>query len=182
MNKSIVILDLLILATVAYFTWYMATDYQTFYGRAHMPFVLWIIDAIDLFIHEGGHFVFGLMGRFIYFMGGSLTQVVLPSLAVWVFLKSGYRTLIMTLYWLGHNLVNVSVYIGDAPYRRLPLISDSAIHDWHWIFSRIGDMNLAGPVSSTLLTLGIAACSGAVITAGYFLVSDFKFTFLSEIS
>ncbi|MCL4539553.1 MAG: hypothetical protein M1378_08145 [Bacteroidetes bacterium] len=182
MNKSIILIDLLVLAAVAYFSWYLATDYQTFYGRAHMPFVLWIIDTIDLFIHEGGHFVFGFMGRMIYFMGGSLMQIVLPSLAVWVFLKSGYRTLVGTLYWLGHNLVNVSVYIGDAPYRRLPLISNSAIHDWNWIFNHIGDMSLAGPVSSVVFVLGVVACAGAVIAAGYFLINDFWQAFLTEIA
>lgn len=180
MNKSIIILDLIVLAAVAYFTWYMATDYQTFYGRAHMPVVLWIIDTIDLFIHEGGHFVFGFMGRMIYFMGGSLMQIVLPALAVWVFLKSGFRTLIGTLYWLGHNLINVSVYIGDAPYRRLPLISSGAIHDWNWIFNHIGNMDLAAPVSTAVLAAGIAVCLGSVITAGYFLIRDFRDTFLVE--
>lgn len=180
MNKSILLLDLIALAVVAYFTWYMAIDYQTFYGRAHMPFALWVIDTIDLFIHEGGHFFFGFMGRLIYFMGGSLMQIVLPGLAVWVFLKSGFRTLIGTLYWLGHNLINVSVYIGDAPYKRLQLISDSAIHDWNWIFNHLGDLQLAAPVSTTVYVLGIVACGGAVITAGYFLASDFREIFLAE--
>ncbi len=180
MNKSIVVLDLLVLAAVAYFSWYMATDYQTFAGRAHMPFVLWVIDTIDLFIHEGGHFFFGFMGRLIYFMGGSLMQIVLPSLAIWVFLKSGFRSLIGTLYWLGHNLINVSVYIGDAPYRRLPLISDSAIHDWNWIFNRLGDMQMVAPVSTTVFVCGVVTCAGAVLTAGFFLVSDIRETFFLE--
>ena len=180
LNRLIVLLDILVLAVVAYFTWFLATDYQTFHGRAHIPFVMWVIDTIDLFIHEGGHFFFGFMGRLIYFMGGSLMQVVLPSLAIWVFLKSGYRTLIGTLYWLGQNLVNVSVYIGDAPYRRLPLISDSAIHDWNWIFWHIGNMGLAEPVSSVVLVLGLISCCGAIITAGYFIVQDFRETFLLE--
>ncbi len=167
-------LDIILIAIVGYFTWYMATDYQTFQGRSHMPFVLWVIDTIDLFIHEGGHFFFGFMGRMIYFMGGSLMQVVLPSLTIWVFLKSGFRTLIGTLYWLGHNMINVSVYIGDAPYKRLPLISDSAIHDWNWIFTHAGMMDSAVTISCIVLVLGIISCSGAVGTAVYFLVVDVK--------
>ncbi len=173
-------LDIVLLAVVVYFTWFLAIGYQTFYGRAHMPFALWVIDTIDLFIHEGGHFFFGFMGRMIYFMGGSMMQVVLPSLAVWVFLKSGLRTLTGTLYWLGQNLVNVSIYIGDAPYRRLPLISDSAIHDWDWIFNHVGNMALAEPVSRIVNLLGITSCLGAISVAGYFLVKDVKYTFLSE--
>lgn len=178
MNKLIVLADIFLVAVVAYLTWFLAADYQTFQGRAHLPFIIWTVDIIDLFIHEGGHFVFGFLGRMIYFMGGSLMQVVLPSLAVWVFLKSGFRTLIGTLYWLGQNLVNVSVYIGDAPYKRLPLISSGAIHDWNWIFNHLGNMGLARPVSATVFTLGIASCCGAIIVAAYFLVRDFKEAYL----
>ncbi|HEY9166733.1 MAG TPA: hypothetical protein VIS48_11285 [Candidatus Kryptonia bacterium] len=181
MNKFIIIiLDVIVVAIVAYFSWFLATDYQTFQGRFHLPFVLWVIDTVDLFIHEGGHFFFGFMGRMIYFMGGSLMQIVLPSLAVWVFLKSGYRTLIATLYWLGQNLVNVSVYIGDAPYKRLPLISDSAIHDWNWIFNQAGMMNEAGTISGIVLVLGIISCCGAVVTALFFLEADVRAAFSAE--
>lgn len=180
MSKVTVLVDILILAAVAYFSLYLATDYQTFSGRAHMPIVIWIIDTVDLFIHEGGHFFFGFMGRLIYFMGGSLMQIILPALSVWVFLKSGFRTLIATLYWLGQNLINVSVYIADAPYKRLPLISDAAIHDWNWVFNHIGNMELAAPVSSVVFVIGVIACCCATITAGYFLVTDFREVFNTE--
>lgn len=152
----------------------MSIDYQTFYGRAHMPFILWTIDTVDLFIHEGGHFFFWFFGRMIYFMGGSLMQIVLPLLTIYVLLKTSLRSLIGTLYWLGHNMINVSVYIGDAPYKRLRLISDSAIHDWNWIFTHAGMMDSAGAISTIVLVLGIMSCCGAIITAIYFLVADIR--------
>lgn len=181
MNKLIIVLDIVLIAIVGYFTWFMATDYQTFHGRYHMPFVLWIIDTIDLFIHEGGHFFFGFMGRMIYFMGGSLMQIVLPSLTVYVFLKSSFRSLIGTLYWLGHNMINVSVYIGDAPYKRLPLLGGSdSIHDWNWIFNQAGMMDSAETISGIVLTLGIVSCCGAVGTAVYFLVRDVREAILAS--
>lgn len=182
MDKSLVLIDILVLAAVGHLTSYLATDCQTSFGRAHMSFVMWIIDTVDLFIHEGGHFFFGFMGRFIYFVGGSLMQIVLPSIAVYIFLKSGYRTLIVTLYWLGHNLASVSVYIGDATYKKLPLVSNSAINDWNRVFGHVDNMNLAGQIPYVVFVLGIVACSGGVITAGYFIAKDFKETFLLEIS
>ena len=144
-----------------------------------MPFVLWVIDTIDLFIHEGGHFFFGFFGRMIYFMGGSLMQIVLPSLAVYVFLKSSLRSLTGTLYWLGHNLINVSIYIGDAPYKRLRLISDSAIHDWNWIFTQAHMMDSAETISKIVLVLGVISCCGAVGFAVYFFVKDIRETVVS---
>ena len=178
MNKLVILLDIILVAIVGYSTWFMATSYQTYYGRTHLPFFLWTIDTIDLYIHEGGHFFFGFMGHMIYFMGGSLMQIALPSLAIYVFLKSSFRSLIGTLYWLGHNMINVSVYIGDAAYKRLHLISDSAIHDWNWIFNHAGLMNSAGTISSIVLALGIFSCGGAVGTAVYFLIIDIRETIL----
>ena len=180
MNKLIIVLDIVLIAAVGYCTWFMATDYQTIQGRAHMPFVLWTIDIIDLFIHEGGHFFFGFMGRMIYFMGGSLMQIVLPSLTIYVFIKTSLRSLIGTLYWLGHNLINVSVYIGDAPYRRLPLLGGSdSIHDWNWIFNHAGMMDSAETVSVIVFTLGVVSCCGAAGAAVYFLVRDIREAVLS---
>jgi hypothetical protein len=180
LNRLIIVLDIALIAMVGYFTWFMATDYQTFQGRYHLPFVLWTIDAVDLFIHEGGHFFFGFMGRMIYFMGGSLMQIFLPSLAIYVFLKSSVRSLMGTLYWLGHNLINVSVYMGDAPYKRLPLLGGSgSIHDWNWIFNKAGMMRSAETVSGVVLVLGIIACCGAVGTAVYFLIRDTREVILS---
>jgi len=145
-----------------------------------MPFVLWVIDTIDLFIHEGGHFFFSFFGTFIYIMGGSLMQVVLPSLSIYVFLKSSSRSLIGTLYWLGHNMINVSVYMGDAPYRRLPLLGgDKSGHDWYQIFNRVGMMDSAEAISSVVLVVGIISCCSAIGTAVYFLVKDIREAVLS---
>jgi len=142
---------------------------------------LWTIDIIDLFIHEGGHFFFGFFGRFIYIMGGSLMQIVLPSLAIYVFLKSSFRSLIGTLYWLGHNMINVSLYIGDAPYRRLPLITgDKNSHDWYQIFNMIGSMDSAETISGIVFAIGVIACCGAIGTGIYFLVRDIREAILSS--
>ena len=116
-------LYLLCLTFIIYFTVFLAIDYQTFVGRNHMPFALWIIDTIDLFIHEAGHAVFSIFGRVLYFLGGSLFQVIIPITAAVVFARNNRRSLLFTLYWTGHSLVNVSVYIADAPYQRLQLIS-----------------------------------------------------------
>ena len=49
-----------------------------------------LLDNIDLVIHEAGHFFFSFFGKFIYTLGGTLMQVILPS--VIVFLSSGTIT------------------------------------------------------------------------------------------
>ena len=40
------------------------------------------IDYLNLLIHEGGHGVFSIFGKFIYTLGGSLMQIIIPSIFI----------------------------------------------------------------------------------------------------
>jgi hypothetical protein len=152
------ILYFFFLVVLTYFTVFLATDYQTFPGRNHMPFAMWTIDMIDLFIHEAGHLVFRLFGQVLYFMGGSLFQIIIPVVTAVVFGRSNFRSLMFTLYWIGQSMVNVSVYIGDAPYQQLHLISRHALHDWHWLMVELNLMDDIETIASVVNVLGILTC------------------------
>ncbi|MCU0365459.1 MAG: hypothetical protein MUE93_07320 [Ignavibacteriaceae bacterium] len=52
-----------------------------------------LLDNIDLVIHEAGHFFFMLFGKFIYTLGGTLMQIILPSIIAGYFLRNNYRIL-----------------------------------------------------------------------------------------
>ncbi|MCX7985236.1 MAG: hypothetical protein N3A63_10090 [Bacteroidetes bacterium] len=160
------------------YTIFMATDYVTQSGRLSLPIFLWIIDTINLFIHEAGHAVFYLFGRFLYFLGGSLLQIGIPIVTVIVFMKTSIHSLLFTLYWTGHSLINVSVYIADAPYRSLRLISPSAIHDWHWIFTTIDCIHVAEDVGFAVFLLGLSVCCGGIGVGLYCVWGDCKQYFL----
>jgi hypothetical protein len=56
-------------------------------------------------------------------LGGLLFQVIITLVTVVVFARSSRRSLQFTLCWTGLTIVNVSVYVGDAPYQCLQLIS-----------------------------------------------------------
>jgi hypothetical protein len=170
-----VILYACLIAVLAHFTYYLATDYQTFPGRAHnMPFVVWTIDTIDLFIHEAGHLVFRIFGRLLYFMGGSLFQIILPAAAVVVFGKNNLHLLPFTLYWMGQSTVNVSIYIGDAPYQHLQLISRHLLHDWHWIFQNLDMMEDAETVASCVNILGLILCCAGIGIGIWLVIQDIR--------
>lgn len=158
MRYTKLILYFLFLAVIMYFTVFLATDYQTFPGRNHMPFALWTIDTIDLFIHESGHLVFRLFGQVLYFMGGSLFQIILPIVTAVVFGRNNLRSLMFTLYWIGQSMVNVSIYIGDAPYQQLHLLSRHALHDWHWLMVELNLMDNIETIASVVNVLGILTC------------------------
>jgi len=93
------------------------------------------IDNADLVIHEAGHFFFRFLGKFIYTAGGTLMQIILPSLIAWYFFKNSYRTGVQfSLLWLGQNFINISVYAADAQARKLHLLGDNKVyHDWHYM-------------------------------------------------
>ena len=52
-----------------------------------------LMDNIDLVIHEAGHFFFSLFGKFIYTLGGTLMQIILPSIIAGYFFRNNYRTI-----------------------------------------------------------------------------------------
>ncbi len=101
---------------------------------------IFLLDHFNLLIHEGGHGIFSLFGSFIYTLGGTLMQIILPLLFVYYFVS--HRKIFGTqisLIWLGQNLMNISVYVADAKERSLPLLGGNKVyHDWHFILGRTG--------------------------------------------
>jgi hypothetical protein len=99
-----------------------------------------MIDNADLVIHEAGHFFFMFFGKFIYTLGGTLMQIILPSIIAWYFFRNNYRTgLQFSLLWLGQNFINISVYAADARAQQLPLLGGNKVyHDWHYLLSALG--------------------------------------------
>jgi hypothetical protein len=99
-----------------------------------------LLDSADLIIHEAGHFFFRWFGEFMHAAGGTLMQLILPSLLAAHFFRHDYRFgTQVSLFWLGHNLINISVYASDARARALPLLGgDNVSHDWHFMLGRLG--------------------------------------------
>jgi hypothetical protein len=98
------------------------------------------IDNADLVIHEAGHFFFMFFGKYIYTLGGTLMQIILPSIIFFYFFRNEYRTgMQFSLLWLGQNFINISVYAADAQARILPLLGGNKVyHDWHYLLGEIG--------------------------------------------
>ncbi|RPI72183.1 MAG: hypothetical protein EHM47_08820 [Ignavibacteriales bacterium] len=106
------------------------------------------IDNADLVIHEAGHFFFIFFGKFIYTAGGTLMQIILPSIIAFYFFRNEYRTGVQfSLLWLGQNFINISVYAADAQAQRLPLLGGSKVyHDWHYLLGELNMLSLDSEV------------------------------------
>jgi len=99
-----------------------------------------LIDNADLVIHEAGHVFFILFGKFIYTIGGSLMQIIIPSIIAGFFFRNNYRTGVqVSLLWLGQNIINISVYAADARAQKLPLLGGNRVyHDWYYLLNTLG--------------------------------------------
>lgn len=121
-----------------------------------------LIDNADLIIHEAGHFFFGFMGNFIQAAGGTLMQILFPSFLSWYFFRNGYRIgFQIFIFWLGQNLLNISVYVADAPLRRLPLLGNGK-HDWCYLLGQLNLLDHANEVAIVFYSLGIVMFAIAV--------------------
>lgn len=115
------------------------------------------IDYLNLLIHEGGHGVFKIFGGFIYTLGGTLMQIIIPLMfVVYYFLtKKKFLTQIF-LIWLGENFFNISVYASDARSKKLPLLGGNKVyHDWNYLLSKTGLLEYDLLIGKIFIALGL---------------------------
>ena len=124
-----------------------------------------LLDNIDLVIHEAGHFFFSFFGKFIYTLGGTLMQIILPSIITLFFFRNNYRTGVQFgLLWLGQNFINISIYAADARARKLPLLGGNKVyHDWHYILGELGILEYDQIVGYTFVGIAIIIFAVAVL-------------------
>jgi len=122
------------------------------------PYVVWLIvaydyhflDGVNLAFHEAGHLFFGLGGRTLHFLGGTLGQLFFPVACGLHFLRRGQSVEAAICWiWLAESLMNVARYLADAEAQVLPLVGGH-VHDWHWLLLRAGLLEHCESLGSAL--------------------------------
>lgn len=165
-------LRLLLYTYLGYVFVFLLTSYDPAGGGYHPPFMIFVIDTINLFIHEAGHFFLKPFGMWIYVFGGSFVQIFLPAMLLLVTWRQAPAQAPLPAFWTGESMVNVSVYIKDAPFRELKLLARGVIHDWNWLLA--DDLDMAEPLGATVYWLGIILCVTAVGAGMYFAVRLYR--------
>lgn len=143
------------------------------YLQAALPWT--VIDGADLLFHEAGHFLWAFAGQFIGILGGSLTQALIPiSLGVYFFARKSWYSMLFCMYWLGINLINVGIYIGDAQSMSLPLINEGSIHDWNYLLTRTRLLPLTEIFGNTVRGLGSISMLIALAAMGFHIFTLFS--------
>ena len=133
----------------------------------------------NLCIHESGHLLFRFCGQFLAVAGGTITQLAAPFYGMWNFWRQkDFFSMALCLGWLSTNLFNVSNYMADAQTMKLHLVSmgmGEPIHDWHYLFGRMGVLPYDGLIAAFVWVLAVAAML-ACFAAGLWLIWQMIFT------
>jgi hypothetical protein len=175
-----------------------------FYGRcaAYLFFFAWgwqlyakdiatgeinesFIHNIILPVHEAGHVLFMLFGRFMAVLGGSLFQVLLPLILMvsFVFGFGGSRrdnfAASLMLWWAAIAIIDVAPYIWDAFDPKMMLLggktgAESDGHDWQNILGDLGLIKRAHLIGGIAHKLGLVVMLAAYVWGAALLSRQYR--------
>lgn len=105
------------------------------------------LHMINLPFHEAGHLVFRGFGAVMHSLGGSLGQLLVPLICMYVLATKTHDAFGAAVcgWWFGENLLDIAPYIDDARSLSMPLLggntgesSPYGFHDWNFILSQTG--------------------------------------------
>lgn len=137
---------------------------------------------INLPFHEAGHILFHIFGQFMMTLGGSLTQLLVPSICLMAFLmktKDPFAASI-SLWWVGENLIDLAPYINDARELKLMLLGGVTgqdvddYHDWEFILRKLGLLEYDHLLAKTAHVAGAVLMICAFIWGGFVLLKQYK--------
>jgi hypothetical protein len=141
--------------------------------------LLWIVRTFTFLpLHEGGHFLFRFFGRTLYVLGGSFWQIMFPFLWFVIAVKQRSQVAPFPLFWTGENMMDVSLYMRDAPVRFLPLLGgDKVGHDWHELLSEWDMMDSADTLADLFYYGGLIISIAAIVAGVSWAVAVFLRSF-----
>ena len=151
-------------AILVLFLYQAATTFASYKPGVPWPGLLSVVRTfIFLPLHEGGHFLFMLFGTTIMLLGGSFWQITFPLLSFAIALKKRSQVAPFALFWAGENMMDVSLYIRDAPVRRLPLLGGhKSRHDWYNLLTGWNAIDSAESLADVLYYVGVIICIGSI--------------------
>lgn len=152
----------LLLAVLVMWTWSFATA-PTAAAAADS-----ILHVPNLVFHEAGHVIFGIFGRFMGVLGGSLMQVLVPVMLAAAFLRRHDPfAAAVCVWWAGQNLVDLAPYIADARRLQLTLLggrtgAEVEGHDWEYLLAAMGWLHLDVTIGAAVGLAGLIVMAVAI--------------------
>ncbi len=122
-----------------------------------------LLHGANLAFHEFGHLLFRPFGTFMTSLGGTLGQLLMPLICLWVFLFQTRDPFAgaVALWWFGENFLDIAPYMNDARAGVLPLTGGRfgrtapyGVHDWEYLFTETGLLSLDHAIARFTQALG----------------------------
>ena len=138
---------------------------------------------VNLPFHEAGHILFRPFGRVITSLGGSLMQVLMPTICLVVFLIKTRDPFAgsVALWWMGQNFIDIAPYINDARSLSMPLLGGNVgkhapygFHDWEFILKETGLIRFDHTIARGAHAIGAILIITAIAWGSYLLVKHMR--------
>jgi hypothetical protein len=139
------------------------------------------LHLVNLPFHEAGHIIFRPFGAFITSLGGTLGQLLMPSICMGVLLfktKDPFGASV-ALWWVGENFLDIAPYVNDARAGQLPLLGGNfghsapyGFHDWQYLLTESGLLQYDHFLAKTSFVIGAVIMLLSLSWCGLLLVKQ----------
>ncbi|MGZ4998668.1 MAG: zinc ribbon domain-containing protein [Methylomonas sp.] len=168
----------LLLPTFLIWSWLLITP-----GLASNAVGESFLHNVNLPFHEAGHVIFRPFGAFITYLGGTLGQLLMPTICLFTLLlktRDPYGAA-LALWWLGENFLDIAPYINDARAGQLPLLggnfgesSPYGFHDWEYLLTESGLLKQDHLIARLSQLTGTLLMVAAMLCCGYLLIRQWR--------
>lgn len=129
--------------------------------------------GLTLVLHELGHLFFSAFGQTIMLLGGSVTQLLVPTLVALylLFFQRDWFGLVVGFSWLSFSTFELATYVGDANKNQLALVGmgDKVLHDWDTLLTQWHVLNHCDTFALLLRVVAALLFAGAMALGGWLL-------------
>ncbi|RKZ46562.1 MAG: hypothetical protein DRQ58_08355 [Gammaproteobacteria bacterium] len=136
---------------------------------------------IHLVFHEAGHVIFMPFGFFMTILGGTLGQLIMPTVVLGHFLyKQNTFAATVGLWWLAHSFMDIAPYIDDALVQQLVLLGGHTgadapgNHDWNNILVELDRLEKCNGYANLAYNFGTFLMFIAFAWGAYILFYQYK--------
>ncbi|EGW20547.1 zinc ribbon domain-containing protein [Methylobacter tundripaludum] len=141
------------------------------------------LHLVNLPFHEAGHIIFRPFGTFITSLGGTLGQLLMPSICTGVLLVKTRDPFgaSVALWWVGENFLDIAPYMNDARAGQLPLLGGNfghsapyGFHDWQYLLTESGLLQYDHSLAKAVFAIGSVIMVLSLLWGGLLLVKRYK--------
>jgi hypothetical protein len=140
------------------------------------------LHMVNLPFHEAGHIVFRPFGSFITSLGGTLGQLLMPSICMGVLLVKTRDPFgaSVAFWWVGENFLDIAPYMNDARAGQLPLLGGNfghsapyGFHDWQYLLTESGLLQYDHILAKATFLIGSVIMLLSLVWSGLLLFKQY---------